>query len=83
MNTDILDQGVVGDKAVSRPGGSGSTTGDCVVIRTPADSAFVDVEDGMYSETLAIEQGENQILVAAAAHNELNNASTTVRQLRL
>ncbi|MFC7068764.1 glycoside hydrolase family 15 protein [Halobaculum lipolyticum] len=62
---------------------TGSTTGDWVVIRTAVDSVLVAVEDGTYTETVAIERGENRILVAAADGDEFDSAGTTVRQLRL
>ncbi len=62
---------------------SGETTGDCVAIKTPADSAFIEVDDGAFEVELDVEPGENQVVVAAAENDDLESAGTTVRQLRL
>ncbi len=62
---------------------SGETTGVCVAIKTPVDSAYIEVEDGEFEATLDVEPGENQVTVAAADHEDLESAGTTVRQLRL
>lgn len=62
---------------------SGETTGVCVVIKTPADSAFVTVDDREFSVALDVEPGENQVIVAAADDEDLEEAGTTVWRLRL
>jgi glucan 1,4-alpha-glucosidase len=62
---------------------SGETTGVRVAIRTQVDSRFVSVEDGAFEESLALEPGENHILVAAADDADLETAGTTVWQMRL
>ena len=62
---------------------SGETTGVCVAVKTPADSAFLSTEDGQFEVTLDIDPGSNQVIVAAADHEELASAGTTVWQLQL
>jgi len=62
---------------------SGETTGVRVVIKTPADSVIVSVEDGEFEEALAVEPGENQIIVAAADKEDLEAAGTTVWRMHL
>jgi len=62
---------------------SGETTGVRVVIKTPADSTIVDVEDGEFEAPLAVEPGENQIIVAAADKADLEAAGTTVWRMHL
>ena len=62
---------------------SGETTGVRVVIKTPADSTIVTVEDGEFEEALAVEPGENQIIVAAADKADIEEAGTTVWRMRL
>ena len=62
---------------------SGETTGVCVAVKTPADSAFLLAEDGQFEATLDIDPGSNQVIVAAADHERLESAGTTVWQLQL
>ena len=62
---------------------SGETTGVRVVIKTPAESTIVTVDDGEFEEALAVEPGENQIIVAAADKANLDEAGTTVWRMRL
>ncbi len=62
---------------------SGETTGDCVAVKTPVDSAFMTVDDREFEVALDVQPGENQIVVAAAENEDLASAGTTVRRLRL
>jgi glucan 1,4-alpha-glucosidase len=62
---------------------SGETTGVRVVIKTPAESTIVTVDDGEFEEALAVEPGENQVIVAAADKANLEEAGTTVWRMRL
>jgi len=62
---------------------SGETTGVRVVIKTPAESKIVTVDDGEFEEALAVEPGENQVIVAAADKANLEEAGTTVWRMRL
>jgi hypothetical protein len=62
---------------------SGETTGVRVVIKTPAESTIVTVEDSEFEEALEVNPGENQIIVAAADKADLEEAGTTVWRMRL
>ncbi len=62
---------------------SGETTGVRVAVKTPADSAFLSAEDGQFEATLDIDPGSNQVIVAAADHEDLESAGTTVWQLQV
>ena len=62
---------------------SGETTGVRVAIATPVDRTIVGVADGEFEAKLDIERGENQVIVAAAADEDLERAGTTVTTLRL
>ncbi|WP_324758038.1 glycoside hydrolase family 15 protein [Haloarcula sp. GH36] len=60
---------------------TGETTAAVVAIKTPTDTALVEPDDGAFEERLAIQYGENDILVAAAAERDIESAGTTVRRL--
>jgi glucan 1,4-alpha-glucosidase len=60
---------------------TGETTAAVVAIKTPTDTALVEPDDGTFEERLAIQYGENDILVAAAAERDIESAGTTVRRL--
>jgi len=62
---------------------AGETTGVKVVVKTPVENVIVDVDDGEFEETLAVEPGENQIIVAAADKADLESAGTTVWRMSL
>ncbi|MFB6223547.1 MAG: glycoside hydrolase family 15 protein [Haloarcula sp.] len=62
---------------------SGETTGVQVVVKTPADTALITVEDREFEVALDVDPGENQVIVAAADDEDLVSAGTTVWQLRL
>jgi hypothetical protein len=62
---------------------SGETTGAVVAVRTPSETAWVEVEDGEYEARLKIEYGENQVTVAAASSTDLLSAGTTVERFTL
>jgi GH15 family glucan-1,4-alpha-glucosidase len=62
---------------------SGETTGDVVAVKTPVDSALVDVVKGEFECRVAVERGENRVTVAAASDCDLESAGTTVRQFDL
>jgi len=62
---------------------SGETTGVRVVVMTEVDDRFIEVEDGEFEASLALEPGENEVLVAAADDADLETAGTTVWQMRL
>ncbi len=62
---------------------SGETTGVCVAAKTPSESSFVEVEDGEFETTLQVEPGANQVIVAAAESEALEQAGTTVWRLEL
>jgi glucan 1,4-alpha-glucosidase len=60
---------------------SGETTAAVVAIKTPTDIAVVEPEDGVFEQRLDITYGENDIIVAAAADRDIEQAGTTVRRL--
>jgi glucan 1,4-alpha-glucosidase len=62
---------------------TGETTGEVVAVKTPTDTALVEVEDGRYEARLAIEYGENTVTVAAATDRDFERAGTTVTRLTL
>jgi glucan 1,4-alpha-glucosidase len=62
---------------------SGETTGAVVAVRTPSETAWVEVKDGEYEARLKIEYGENQVTVAAASSTDLLSAGTTVERFTL
>jgi glucan 1,4-alpha-glucosidase len=62
---------------------SGETTGVRVAIKTPAESTIVTIEDGEFEEAVAVEPGENQVIVAAADAADIEDAGTTVWEMWL
>ena len=62
---------------------SGETTGVRVAAKTPNDSAYMTVEDGEFETVLDVEPGANQVIVAAADSDDLQQAGTTVWRLQL
>jgi glucan 1,4-alpha-glucosidase len=62
---------------------SGETTGARVAVTTPVDSAVAEATNGAFEETVAVEPGENLVVVAAVNGADLEANGTTVRRLRL
>ncbi|WP_129115614.1 glycoside hydrolase family 15 protein [Halegenticoccus tardaugens] len=62
---------------------SGETDGAVVAVRTPAETAFLEPEDGRFETMLDIGHGENQIVVVAATGEDLTVAGTTVERFTL
>ena len=61
----------------------GETDAAVVAVRTPADAALVEPEDGRFEAELAVESGENLLTVAAATGREIESAGTAVVRRRL
>ncbi len=61
----------------------GETDAAVVAVRTPADSALVDPDDGEFSVELDVEAGENLLTVAAGTSTEVREAGTAVVRRRL
>ncbi len=61
----------------------GETDAAIVAVRTPADAALVEPEDGRFEAELAVESGENLLTVAAATSREIESAGTAVVRRRL
>jgi len=61
----------------------GETSGAVVAIKTPVETTLLDVEDGEFGGTVAIERGENRLIVAAASDATTAEATTAVERLRL
>jgi glucan 1,4-alpha-glucosidase len=61
----------------------GETDAAVVAVRTPADSALVDPDDGGFSVELDVEAGENLLTVAAGTSTEVREAGTAVVRRRL
>jgi len=62
---------------------SGETTGVRVAAKTPSDSDYLTVEDGNFETALKVDPGANQVVVAAADDEDLEQAGTTVWRLQL
>lgn len=52
-------------------------------MKTPGETRLVEPEDGAFEVEVAIEYGENQVTVAAATHEDLTKAGTTVSRFTL
>jgi glucan 1,4-alpha-glucosidase len=61
----------------------GETDGALVAVRTPADAALVDPENGRFEAELEVEPGENLLTVAAATDRAIGSAGTAVVRRRL
>ncbi|MFB6164008.1 MAG: glycoside hydrolase family 15 protein [Haloarculaceae archaeon] len=61
----------------------GETGGTHVAIKSPVETVRLAVEDGTFDGTVAVEHGENRLIVAAADDEDLAAASTAVERLRL
>jgi glucan 1,4-alpha-glucosidase len=62
---------------------SGESTGALVAVKTTVDAAVVKPEDGTFEVQLEAQPGGNELTVAAASHEDLSDAGTTVRRLSL
>ncbi|RLM57605.1 glucoamylase [Halobellus sp. Atlit-31R] len=62
---------------------SGRTDAALVAIKTPSETELVVPEEGSFEESLDIEHGENQIIVAAATDVDLWQAGTSVTRFTL
>ena len=61
----------------------GDTDGAVVAVKTPSETTIVRPEDGEFETTVAIEYGENQVIVAAASDDDVRSAGTTVTRFTL
>ena len=61
---------------------SGETTGERVAVKTPVDEVIVEPTAGEFETVVAIERGQNQVVVAAGGA-DLEASGTTVRRLKL
>jgi len=61
---------------------SGETTGERVAVKSPVDRAIVSVAETAFETTVAIERGQNQVIVAAGG-SDVETSGTTVRRLNL
>jgi glucan 1,4-alpha-glucosidase len=62
---------------------SGETDGAAVAVKTPAETVYVEPEDGRFETRVGIQHGENRVVVAAATDADLERAGTTVERLAL
>ncbi|ELZ95477.1 glycoside hydrolase family 15 protein [Haloferax sulfurifontis] len=68
-----------GDKLVV----SGQTDAAVVAVKTPGETRLVEPDGESFEVEVAIEYGENQVTVAAATHEDLTKAGTTVSRFTL
>jgi glucan 1,4-alpha-glucosidase len=62
---------------------SGETDGAAAAIKTPAETVYVEPDDGHFEARVDIDYGENRVVVAAATDTDLERAGTTVERLTL
>ena len=62
---------------------SGKTDAATVVVRTPSETVRLEPTDGAFEVPVDIEHGENLITVAAATHEDLSQAGTSVTRITL
>jgi glucan 1,4-alpha-glucosidase len=62
---------------------TGESTGALVAVKTAVDATVVKPDDGAFEVRLDAEPGGNELTVAAASHEDLDDAGTTVRRLSL
>ncbi|MFC4359402.1 glycoside hydrolase family 15 protein [Halobium salinum] len=61
----------------------GETEGVLVAVRTEQETTLVEPEDGAFETRVDIDYGENQVTVAAATHEDLTQAGTSVKRFTL
>ncbi|MGM0591645.1 MAG: glycoside hydrolase family 15 protein, partial [Halobacteriota archaeon] len=62
---------------------SGQTDGAVVAIKTLGETTLVEPEAGEFEASLSLGYGENQVVVAAGTHHEVERAGTTVVRFTL
>jgi hypothetical protein len=54
-----------------------------VAVKTPAETVYVEPEDGRFETRVGIQHGENRVVIAAATDTDLERAGTSVDRLAL